>query len=321
MSSAKEIIKQIERAKKILILPHLNPDGDATSSVIALAETVKINFEDKEVTIAADLRQNNNAAFLSGFENIKLFDKIEGDDFDLVIAVDVAAKDRLGDGSVFFEKCVETANIDHHKTNNNFAKENYVKPELCSAGAVLCELIEETGLKINKDIAEALYTSILSDTGGFKYSNTTAYTLQKASELLRYGVNPAEVYAKLFESSTKEQALFSAKIISEAEFAFNNKVAYGIITLDDMKKMNVPNGNTETVVETLKKIKTVEVAFTVKETENGFTKVSFRSKNVDVSKIAEIFGGGGHEKASGCIIKKPYLTACNKILECLENAI
>lgn len=321
MTSAKEILRQIEHAKRILILPHVNPDGDATSSVIALGKIININFKDKEVTVAGELRQNNNAMFLNGFKEIKSFDKIEGNEFDLIIAVDVAAKDRLGDGLPFFEKCSETVNIDHHKTNNNFAKENYVKPELCSAGAVLCEFIEETGLEINKDIAEALYTSILSDTGGFKYSNTTAYTLQKASELLRYGVNPSEVYAKLFESSTKEQVLFSAKIISEAKFAFNNKVAYGIITLDDMKKLNALKEHTETVVETLRKIKTTEVAFTVKETENGFTKVSFRSKNVDVSKIAAIFDGGGHEKAAGCIIKKPYLTACNKILEYLEHAI
>ncbi len=321
MNSANEVKNAVSAGKTIFLVPHINPDGDSVASVFALKKIIDLNFEGKTVIPVLRYKGKNPLPFLNGIEAGKDFDEVAQIKPDTVIAVDVAAKDRLSDMLSVFENTENTINIDHHKTNPLFGKYNYVKPELCSAGAVLYDFCKEAGLKINDDIAADLYVSILSDTGGFRHDNTTAETFSTAAELAKFDINPTLLYRKTLEQGSKESVLFSAYAISRAEFAFKDKVAYSVITIDDMKKFNALNEHTDSVAETLRKIKSVDVAFTVKELENGFSKVSLRSKTVDVSKIAEIFDGGGHERAAGCVIKKPYITACNKLLEYLENAV
>ena len=312
------VIDIIKNANNILIAPHVNPDGDCIGSAVALKLFIKNEFS-KDAELFIQSKVPDLYRFLPETENFKTYEKLKDKNFDVVIAIDVAAKDRMVDAIPFFEKAEKTVNIDHHKTNPNYAENNYVYYDLSSAGEVLLQFAKEAGWKLNKDIANCLYVSILTDTGGFKFENTKASTFRAVAGLMEHGINPCLLYRCCYESKPLEMVMLSATAVSKAEFLCNGKIGYTIITLDDMKKNKALNEHTDGIVEILRQVNCVDIAFLIKETEEGFSKISLRSKNADVSKIAMKFNGGGHSKASGCTIKKNYRVALEKILDAIKE--
>ncbi|MCR5260231.1 MAG: bifunctional oligoribonuclease/PAP phosphatase NrnA [Candidatus Gastranaerophilales bacterium] len=317
-SSETEIINIIKNAQNILVAPHVNPDGDCIGSAIAMKLLLKKEFG-KEAVLFIQSKVPEVYKFLAETDSFKTAEELQNQTFDLVIAVDCAAYDRLTTAIPFFEKAEKTIVFDHHKTNPAYAKFNYILPDLSSTGEVLFNFMQKTGLSFDKDIADALYVAILTDTGGFKFDNTTTNTFLAVAELLKYGINPSELYKKCYESKPVEMVKLSALAVNNAKFLYDNKVVYTIITLDDMKKTKALNEHTDGIVELLRQINTVDLAFLIKETEDGCAKVSFRSKTFDVTKIASKFDGGGHTKAAGCTIRKNYTVALNKILEAIKE--
>lgn len=165
------------------------------------------------------------------------------------------------------------------------------------------------------DTATCLYTAILTDTGSFKYDNTSASALKAASQMVSIGVRPSEVYKKVYESSSKNHVLFQAHCISKAEFLSEDKIVYTTVYKKDIEKFNAPEDCTEGLCEKLRAIVTTEAAFIVKEINPSLHKISMRSKNIDVAEICEVFGGGGHTLAAGCVIKGSMKDAVKKILD------
>lgn len=251
--------------------------------------------------------------------NVSKIKKLEDFDtsreFDLVINVDIAAIDRAGDAKILFDKAKFRVNLDHHKTNRGYADLNIINPDASSTGELLCELFQELGLKISLGTATCLYTAILTDTGSFKYDNTTASALKAASQMVSIGVRPSEIYKKVYESSSKNHVLFQAYCISKAEFSSDDKIVYTTVYKKDIEKFNAPEDCTEGLCEKLRAIVTTEAAFIVKEINPSLHKISMRSKNIDVAAICEVFGGGGHTLAAGCVIKGSMKDAVKKILD------
>ena len=316
-SSINKIINAINNAKNILIIPHINPDGDCIGSAIAMKLFIEKEYN-KYVTLFIQSKVPEVYKFLPKAEDFKIENDICNQIFDLVIAVDCAAYDRLTNAITFFDKAEETIVFDHHKTNKGYGKYNYILPELSSTGEVLYYFAKNSKWQIDKEIAEALYTAILTDTGGFKFENTKTKTFKAVAELLRYDINPSEIYKQCYESKPLEMLKLRALAINKSKILYNGKVIYTIITLDDMRNAKALNEHTDGIVELLRQVDTVDLAFLIKETEDGYSKVSFRSENVDVTQIASKFNGGGHTKAAGCTIKKNYTIALNKILEEIE---
>lgn len=317
-SSETEIVNVIKNANNILITPHVNPDGDCIGSAIAMRLFLKKEFS-KDAKMLIQSKVPDVYKFLPETDSFQTAEELKNQKFDLVIAVDCAAYDRLTTAIPFFENAAVTVVFDHHKTNPAYGKYNYILPELSSTGEVLFSFAQKSGFSFDEDIANALYVAILTDTGGFKFENTKTGTFLAVSELLKYGINPCELYKKCYESKPVEMVKLSALAVNNAKFLYDNKVVYTIITLDDMKKTKALNEHTDGIVELLRQINTVDLSFLIKETEDGFAKVSFRSKNFDVTKIASKFNGGGHTKAAGCTIKKNYLVALNKIIEAIDE--
>lgn len=317
-STEKEIKDIIEASKNILIAPHVNPDGDCIGSAIAMKIFLK-NEYNKDASMFIQSKVPEIYKFLPFADDFKTENDIKNQKFDLVIAVDCAAYDRLTSAIPFFEKADNTIVFDHHKTNPAYGKYNYIFPEMSSTGEVLFNFAQKAGFKFDEDIACSLYVAILTDTGGFKFENTKTETFNAVAELLKYGINPCEIYKKCYESKPLPMVKLCALAINNAKFLFDEKVAYTIITMEDMKKTKALNEHTDGIVELLRQINTVDLAFLIKETEDGFSKVSFRSKNFDVTKIASKFDGGGHSKAAGCTIKKNYTVALNKIIEAINE--
>ena len=250
---------------------------------------------------------------LNEVKNIEDYDKSR--EYDLVINVDVASLDRICDAKTLFDKAKFRVNIDHHKTNNAYGDLNFINPDASSTGEVLFNCFSEMGWRVNLDAAICLYTAILTDTGSFRFDNTRPLTFDTAGKLVEIGVQPSDIYKKVYESDSKTLVMFQAHCISKAKFLDNDKIAYTIVYKKDMEKFSAGDDCMEGLTEKLRAIVTTRIAFVAKEMKNGGTKVSMRSKFADVAEICEVFGGGGHKFAAGCTIKAPVEEAARKVLE------
>lgn len=308
-NKTEEIIKN---SKKILIISHVNPDGDALGSTCGLYSAIYNRFK-KKCDICALTYVSPMYKFIPYMEFAKhSFDTSLV--YDLVITVDVAALDRLGDMQVLFNKAKTTINIDHHKTNNNFADYNYVVPDASSTGEVLYTMFKNSGWEIDKNTAECLYTAILTDTGSFRFDNTTEKVFNAVAELVKLGANPAKIYTQCYEQKSKNFVMFQNYCIKKATFIDDDKIVYTTVYRRDLENYNAKEDYTEGLAEDLRAINTTEIAFVVKELEPKVCKVSMRSKKYDVAKICSAFGGGGHSRAAGCTIKSNVETAASKII-------
>ena len=304
----------IKSAKNILILSHINPDGDTLGSMCGLYHAVWKNFR-KKCDMVAVSKVPKTYEFLPAVKQVKY---VEDMDFsmvyDLVFCVDIAALDRFSDAKVLFEKAKFTVNIDHHKTNTKYADLNLIKTDASSAGEFLYEIMKHLNWKINKDTATCLYTAVLTDTGSFRFSNTTPVTFKTAAELVATGVDAVEIYKNCYENNSKNMVMFQAFCISNAKFLEDDKIVYSTIYKKDIERFSAGEDCTEGLAEKLRAIETTKVAFIVKEIGNKLSKVSMRSKDTDVAEICSVFGGGGHTAAAGCVIKSAPEVAVKKVL-------
>ncbi|MBR1776098.1 bifunctional oligoribonuclease/PAP phosphatase NrnA [bacterium] len=303
----------IKSAKKILLLTHMNPDGDTLGSMCAMYSMILNRFKKK-----ADMSIVSNLPFNYKFlPNINLaqryFDKSLV--YDLVISLDVASIERVLDSRVFFEKAKVSVNIDHHKTNPGFGDYQIIEPEASSCGEVLFNYFKQNGWKIDKDSAISLYTAIMTDTGNFRFENTSSATLRAAADLVDSGANPNYIYKQCYETKSKNFVMFQNYCISKAEFLEEGKIAYTAVFKKDLEKFSAGDDYTDGIAETLRAISTTEVAFVAKEVDTKLTKISMRSKNIDVAKICSLYGGGGHTYAAGCTIKASVSDAVKKLLK------
>jgi len=305
----------IKSSKNILIISHINPDGDTLGSMCGLCSAILDNYKKKcdMMSISKIPDVYSFLPHLNEVKNIEDYDKSR--EYDLVINVDVASLDRICDAKTLFDKAKFRVNIDHHKTNSAYGDLNFINPDASSTGEVLFNCFSEMGWRVNLDAAICLYTAILTDTGSFRFDNTRPLTFDTAGKLVEIGVQPSDIYKKVYESDSKTLVMFQAHCISKAKFLDNDKIAYTIVYKKDMEKFSAGDDCMEGLTEKLRAIVTTRIAFVAKEMKNGGTKVSMRSKFADVAEICEVFGGGGHKFAAGCTIKAPVEEAARKVLE------
>ena len=303
----------IKQAKKILLLSHVNPDGDTLGSMCAMYSMILHRFK-----IKADMSIISNIPFNYKFlPNINLAETYFDPSliYDLVICLDIASIERAKDSKIFFDKAKVTVNFDHHKTNPNYAQYNIVNPDASSCGEVLYSYFKKYNWEITEDAANCLYVAIMTDTGNFRFENTTSNAMRAAAELIDTGANPNNLYKNCYESKTKNLVMFQNHCVNKAVFSDDNKIVYTEIYKKDMEKYSAGSDFTDGIAETLRAIDTTEVAFVLKEIDNKLTKVSMRSKHIDVAKICELYNGGGHTYAAGCTIKGSIPETIKKIMK------
>ncbi len=340
----REILNLINNSSNILILTHINPDGDTLGCASAMKAFIEAeknhnklqNNEDKNeesnIDILIQIEDNFNFPltynFLPyicdslNFSTLKEKINLKGKDFyDLVIALDVASIDRLvNQAKELFENCKNTIVFDHHKTNKGFAKFNLIKGGISSSAEVLFDFFEKLNIKITPEIAKGLYAGVLTDTGCFKYESTTPHTFQMAAKLAQSGIDTSEIADLCYTNKPKKLILFQSELVNNAQFCLNNKVAFTLITKEIIEKYNAKDEYSEGVCETLRSIAGVEIAFVLKETDNG-AKASIRTKEIDATAIAQSFNGGGHKRAAGCTIKESINVAADKMLKQIKQMV
>lgn len=289
----KKIKDLIETADTILVLGHKSPDGDAIGSGLAVYNAL-LNMYKKVDIIMEEVPRIFD--FLPNVDKIKNTSKIE--EYDLVIVVDCSNQERVGQDNNYFENAKYTLNIDHHISNTNYANYNYVSSSSPACCEYLVDIFDELDIEITKDIATCLIAGILTDTGGFQYSNVSEKTYNFASRVCKI-VDIPMVYKKVLSTNTKPQFLLTKIAMSRIELLNNDKIAYTYLMKEDLDSVNALAGDHEGIVDIGRSIEGVEVSIFIREIDNGY-RGSLRSNGkVNVNEVASVFNGGGHRESAG----------------------
>jgi phosphoesterase RecJ-like protein len=323
--ATRETIEAIKRDKRFLITSHVNLEGDSLGSQLAMKELL-IGMGKSAYILDSD-PVPDHYKFLPGADKISNdFNKIA--DFDAAIVLDCPTLKRAGRTSrVIKEKAKFIINIDHHISNEKFGDINWIDPHASSAGEMVYRLYKETGINLTKEVALSLYIAILTDTGSFNYDNTSSVTHEIAGELLGYGLDPALVSESVYERRSIEDIRLLTLVLDTLKINKDGAVAYMEVTRKMLKEASADIAKSEGLINYARSIDKVRVAVLFKEDlkEKDKINVSFRSKGngevIDVNKIASVFGGGGHTKASGCIVSGTLEEAKKKVLAEVEKAL
>lgn len=307
----KQAATKIKTANKILVTAHVQPDGDAIGSTLAVMQMLRAMGKTAQIFIDDTVRKNLHV--LPHFEEIRRPAEGEKYDADLLLVLDTSP-DRLGNVRKMTDAPI--LNIDHHVTNKGDGFELYVEPEAAATCEIVFKLAKELDAEITPDIATCLYTGLATDTGFFQFSNTRAQTLHTAAELITCGVKPNFISEELEKRSAAEVQGMRVALNSMKIF-YDGKVAGMFLDLETMKKFD----STEGFIDLIRVIDGVDVAFIISEHEENFCRVSMRSKGVDVSKIANSLGGGGHIRAAGCTLKTTLADAEKILVEAIGKAL
>jgi len=307
MDLFKKVWEKIINSNNILLISHINPDGDALGSELSLYIILK-KMGKKVTVFNATKPLPKHLDFLPNFEKItNLLPNI----IDLTISLDCGSFDRLG----IEKKLSFLINIDHHISNTNYGDINLVMPTYASTSQIIYELLKINNVKIDKESAICIYTALVTDTGNFQYETVNDKVFECAANLIKCGVEVDYVSKMLFQRDRLSRLRLLAKVYETIELCLNAKVAFVEVKKEMLEITGASKEDTDTIVNNIRNLATVEVACMLRE-ENERVKISLRSKNyVDVSKIAIKYGGGGHIKAAGATIKESDLKKLKEILK------
>ncbi len=316
----------ILKKKDFVLATHVQPDGDAIGSILGLGLFLKklgknvflsLSQSSKPIKHKNYLPIPPQYAFLPGTDLFSDYFKCP-DETECFIALDCASFERIGNLGSCAKNAGTFINIDHHQDNDKFAHINFVDGNSPATTEIVYRLIKSMNEKINKDIAICLYTGLVTDTGRFQYSNTDKRAFQMALELLGYGVSPSEIFHNIYENVSFSYLKLLGKVLQNIKF--DSGIIYAVISQHDLISIGARVEETENLIDVLRSVGQAKIAVILKETGDGRWKVSLRSKNeIDVSKVAKQFGGGGHHNAAGYVSEKDKKDTIEFMLKALRS--
>ena len=295
MKNIEEILTGVQT---LGIVGHIRPDGDCMGSCMGLYLYLKEYHPEISTDIYLE-EPREVFSYMARIDEVITREPEEDKIYDVFVTLDVSAKDRIALAGHSFDRAKKRVCIDHHCSNQGFGDENYILSDVSSASEVLYTLLDPG--KITRDIAEAIYTGIVHDTGVFQYSSTSPETMRIAGELMRTGFPFSEIIDRSFYQKTYLQNQVMGRVLAESILILGGKCIIGYMKRKDMLFYGVTGRELDGIVSQLRLTKGVEVAIFLYEQEPQLFKVSLRSNGkADVSEVAVFFGGGGHVRAAGC---------------------
>ncbi|PZD93366.1 bifunctional oligoribonuclease/PAP phosphatase NrnA [Paenibacillus sambharensis] len=304
-----------------LVVSHVQPDGDAISSTLIMNWLLK--KLGKRVTMINEGNFPARLAYLEESDQIIDYSLTNpGRTYDRIVAVDCADFRRIGQVSELFEQGRELLNIDHHPTNDGFGTVNVIRSNAAATAEILFDLIERSGIPLEVGAGTAVYTGLLTDTGGFRYSSTSPHVMRIASKLLEIGVKGFELADHLLEKMTMPQLKVLQRGLSRLTFTEDGRVGWLYIEPSDMADTGAAPEDLEGLVNYARNIDGVECGMLFKVTAEGDVKVSLRSAGrLDVAAVAQLYGGGGHVRAAGCRVRGPLADAMAAVVDTVRKAL
>jgi phosphoesterase RecJ-like protein len=292
----------------------VRPDCDAIGSQLALA--LSLQHLGKEVSTWNEDGLPDSFRFLRKSDLIRP-PPIEPRDFEVVIALDTASQQRLGTALGAIRHAEKWINIDHHASNPGYGDLVYIDTLAPATGQIIYEFLKAEKLPLTYEGADALYAAISTDTGSFRYPNTTARTFEIASELIKAGINAGAISNKLYESYPKRRVQLLGEILQRASFDAGDQVASMALTNETKKRLSIHPDDIDGLIDYVRCVDTVVVALFFEELPEAKIRLSARSKDdrIDVNKICGEFGGGGHPRAAGARIRGNLEAVRNQVLK------
>jgi bifunctional oligoribonuclease and PAP phosphatase NrnA len=316
-------VELVRRHQRFLLTTHVRPDGDGLGSVLALAETLRAMGKQTDQVVASAIPSRYD--FLDPDRLVTRFHS-PGDEYrsaELVIVLDTGTWNQLGDFGEFL-RSVPTPRlvIDHHLTQDDLGGPQLVDTSAEATGRLAFEAIAALRRPLTPTSAHCLFVALATDTGWFRHSNTTPATFTLAAELTARGAQPTAAYSALYEQSSEGRLLLLGRVLSRLHRCLNDRVCYTTVRRSDYIETGASPQESEDVVNYTVSIPGVEVGVLFLEQPAGRVKVSLRSRgSVDVARIAEQFGGGGHRAAAGATLDDPLEAAHNRLLAAVAAAL
>ena len=295
------ICQEICDCQHIVVVSHKNPDGDALGSVLGLHLALK-EMGKRSIAICSGSIPRQ-CEFLPNSSEIQKTPPPQQPD--AVFILDCDGSHRIAAPANFISNSKLIINIDHHPMNPSFGHINWIDPKASSVGEMIYRLLKKLTITITPNIAQCLYSAIATDTGTFRFENTSSRSLKIASELVGNGADPALTAQEFFESRPANSTKLMGLALSSLKFDRRNKISWAVITKEDFRKTKTTDEDTEGIVNFVRSIKGAQVGVLFRELTNKVIRISLRSseRNINVRDIALDFGGGGHLNAAGCTVK------------------
>jgi len=317
--SIRKILRTIQANKTFLISTHVNPDADGLTSELALAlclkslgKKVHIINADKALGMYSFLPKKN---LLKEFRHTKI-------PYDAAIILDCGDLDRIGPVQSILRENKTLINIDHHITNDFFGDINFVDPHASSTAEILFDLVTKAKFKLTREVAILLYVGIMTDTGSFRYDNTTARTHAVVSQLMKFKFSVSEWYKKIYENIPFSDFELFNRVVHHFEVTHQGRVASLVLRENILHCFSEEFDLKDRIFTFLRSINGVEVIVIFTESKKNEIRVNFRSQGkIDVAQLASQYKGGGHKKASGCLLAESIESAKRKVFEDLKRIL
>lgn len=323
--SLKALVAGLKKYDRFLLTCHVIPEGDAIGSMLAMESLLR--RMGKKTSVVCQDEFPERLSCLSSKKWVRTRDLgARRPAFDAVVLTDSPNLDRIGDVGSLLTPKTAIFNIDHHVSNTRFGTYNYIRPEAAATAEVVFDIFRALKMPLKRDEAKNLYVALVTDTGSFKYSNTTAYSHEMASHLIAAGIDIEQINDEIHGTySLKTMKLYS-RLLARVRTTENGTIGWVGMRREDLKASGATHEDAEGFIDFLRYIKPVRIAFFMSEVGSGgkdhAIRVSFRAKGpYDVNKIATYFNGGGHKKASGCMIRASLEEAERRIVEKIRKEL
>ena len=313
------IVEAIKASETICVVGHVRPDGDCIGSQLGL--TLALINAGKNVTCWNQDTLPAKLAFLDPKKLIQTPEK--GRQFDCVIATDCASLERLGTTAECITERKLFINIDHHASNTRYADINWIAAREPSTGELIFRLLKAANWPITPGISDCLFTAVSTDTGSFQYPTTRPATYHVAGELVKRGANLAKICDEVYQSYPLARVRLLRHVYNKFRLTHENQIAYFWLKKADYARTGSDPSDSEGLIDHIRAIEPVILACVFEEIEPTLTRISLRSKSpkVDVNKVAQLFGGGGHAAAAGARIEGTPLSTQRKVVAALKKAL
>ncbi|MDI3316533.1 MAG: 30S ribosome-binding factor RbfA [Bacillota bacterium] len=315
------VVRALRSARSLLMAVHVRPDGDAVGSALGLG--LALERAGKRVRFMVDGGIPYNLGWLPGadrFEPPAPLDAVEA-----AVLLDCGDLERVGRLRPLIEPLEEVVNIDHHPSNTGFGSTRWIEPGAAAVGEQVMDLLEALGVDLDEAVATALFASIASDTGGFRYSNTRPETLERAARLVRAGAQPAEISRRLWEERPLSSLRLLSRVLESLQVEAGGAYAWVRVPRAVLEATGAGEDEVEGLVNYPRSLSGVEVAALFQEVSlegRPATRVSLRSNRwLDVSRVAQRFGGGGHARAAGCTLPAPVEEAARQVGQAVREQL
>ncbi|MBC7340655.1 MAG: bifunctional oligoribonuclease/PAP phosphatase NrnA [Firmicutes bacterium] len=319
VGGAAGVARVLASGRRFLLPLHLSPDGDSAGSVLALALLIERLGKEAVVSYERDPLPPLYA-FLPGSDRVVALERVRGD-FSAALFLDMTDPGRAGEGTRRRVEGLTLVNIDHHPTNSGFGDVCYVDPEAPAVGEMLVAVAGELGVPLDAEVATCLYVALMTDTGSFQYDNATPRAFRAAARLVEAGAQPADIARRVYESRSPAQLRLLHLALATLEVEAGGRVAHMSLTREMMAQAGATVAETDGLINYPRSLAGVEVAVLFREEEDGRIKVGFRSRHLDVGRLAASLGGGGHARASGCVLPGPLPAARDLVLSRVRDVV